>query len=1336
MRRFKLFSLFQERVARRMCPSRWSARRRTSWSASSGSAAVESLETRCLLTADYLDPSFGVGGKVTTAIGTSARARSMAIQSDGHIVVVGETNAGARLGTDFALARYNSDGALSSSGFTDINGGDDDSATSVALQSDDKIVVVGNRMGRNGSGVWTLARYNASGGLDASFYDFGSLMINFDSVRSDAPSVAVTGGRIVVVGQGVLFGYDGRGHRTANIAGNVNSIAAQSDGKFVVAGGDTVARYNSDGSLDSSFDGDGTVTTDFGRNDTALSVALQADGKIVVAGSSGSDFALARYNSDGSLDRSFDGDGKLTTDFAGGEDSAAGVAVQSDGKIVVAGNSDGDFALARYNRDGSLDRSLNGNGKLTTDFGSSQDRVTSMALQADGKIVVAGYTFNGSFNVFALARYVIPVLNEPPTITSANSVSVPENATAIQAVTATDPENDTLSYSLDGGNDAALFAIDAVSGALSFKSAPDFENPTDSNHDNTYAIQVEVSDGTNIVTQTISVTVTGTNDNNPVFTSSASPSVAENTLGALTLTATDADLPAQTLTWESFSIVGGEDQTKFGISSGSVLVFASPPDFESPTDANGDNVYVVQLQASDGNGGTSATQTINVTVTGINDNAPVITSAATASVAENTTSVRSVTATDADLPAQTVRFSIVGGADESQFSITSGGVLTLATPPDFKTPTDANHDNIYEVQVAVSDGTNLAQQTIAVTVTDTNEAATITSASSVNVAENTTAVLTVSGTDPEHGALTYSLAGGADDSLFSLNLTTGALAFLAAPNFESPQDTDHNNVYEVRASVSDGTNTVTQDIHITVTNVDETPSITSANAVSVLENTNAVLTVSATDPQNDSLSYSLTGGADQTLFNIDPDSGAVSFKSAPNFENPTDANHDNVYSVQVQVSDGTNLVSQNLSITVANVDESPTITSANTASIAENSTFVVTVTGSDPEGHSPHFGITGGTDQSKFTLNFLTGALSFVSPPDFEHPTDANQDNVYVVQVAVSDGTHLVTQDISVTVTNVNETVTIPLPANGGNFKTLFLNGQLHLRSSLGKQLIAPVTLPSGADVQFNGSNAADRLTLDRSWSSFTGSLTFNGNGGNDLFDARTVSLGVTFNGGDGNDTFLGGSGDDTTNGGMGLDSLSGNDGNDSLTGGDGNDKLFGGAGGDIITGDAGTDSLSGGDDDDSLSGGDANDTLNGDAGNDTVTGGAGADIINGGDDDDLLFGNAGNDTIDGGRGDDVIDGGDDNDNLKGSDGDDAIRGNNGNDTLSGGNGNDLLTGSAGNDSLKGDAGIDTLLGDAGNDTLDGGLDIDIINGVLTDLSRDTINDLTKVHRHVVRIRL
>ena len=143
---------------------------------------------------------------------------------------------------------------------------------------------------------------------------------------------------------------------------------------------------------------------------------------------------------------------------------------------------------------------------------------------------------------------------------------------------------------------------------------------------------------------------------NPVFTSPNTANVAENTTAVMTVTATDADLPAQTVT---FSIVGGADQAKFWITSGGVLSFNSAPNFEAPTDANGDNVYVVTVQASDGNGGT-ATQTINVTVTPVNDNNPVFTSPNTANVAENTTAVMTVTATDADLPAQTVTFSIVG----------------------------------------------------------------------------------------------------------------------------------------------------------------------------------------------------------------------------------------------------------------------------------------------------------------------------------------------------------------------------------------------------------------------------------------------------------------------------------------------------------------------------------------------------------------------------------------------------------------------------------------------------------------------------------------------------
>ena len=909
-------------------------------------------------------------------------------------------------------------------------------------------------------------------------------------------------------------------------------------------------------------------------------------------------------------------------------------------------------------------------------------------------------------------------LDEPPTITSANRVSVPDNLTAVLTVTAADPESHNLTFTLTGGADQSLFTINSLSGVLSFLSPHSFEQPLDSDNNNVYLVTVQASDGTNIVSQDIQVHISKV-DTPPTITTASTATATENSTTVFVVGAIDPENH-----FLLYGITGGADQAKFAINSFTgTLTFVAAPDFENPTDANHDNIYEVQVAVSDGIN--LAQQTVAVTVTDTNE-APTITSATSTNVAENTTAVLPVAGTDPEQGALT--YSLAGGADDSLFSLNlTTGALAFLAAPNFESPQDANHNNVYETRVSVSDGTNTVTQGIHVIVTNADETPSITSANAASVLENATSVQTVTASDPEGHFLLYGITGGVDQSKFFINPFSGALSFTSAPDFENPTDANHDNTYEVTVAASDGTNLVTQTLSVSVTNANETPSITSANSVSVPENTTAVMSVAAADPEHDLLSYSLSGGADQTLFNIDPDSGAVLFKSAPNFENPMDANHDNVYSVQVQVSDGTNLVTQNLNITVTNVDELPTITSANTASIAENSTFVVTVTGSDPEGHLPHFGITGGVDQAKFTLNFLTGALSFVSPPNFEHSTDANHDNVYEVQVAVSDGTHLVTQDISVTVTNVNETVAIPLPVSGGTFKSLFLNGQLHLRNSAGRELITPVTLSSGADVQFNGANAADRLTLDRSWSRFTGSLTFNGNGGNDQFDARAVTVDVTFNGGDGNDTFLGGLGDDTANGGAGLDSLSGGDGYDSLIGGDGNDRLTGDGGEDSLSGGAGADSINGGEGDDSISGGDANDTLFGDAGNDTITGDAGADSINGGTDDDVLLGNAGNDAIDGGTGDDVIDGGDDNDNLKGSDGNDAIRGGIGNDTLSGGNGDDLLTGSAGNDSLLGDAGTDTLLGDDGNDKLNGGLGTDTINGFTTGSSKDTISDTTKI---------
>ena len=298
----------------------------------------------------------------------------------------------------------------------------------------------------------------------------------------------------------------------------------------------------------------------------------------------------------------------------------------------------------------------------------------------------------------------------------------------------------------------------------------------------------------------------------PVFTSPSAVDVAENTTAVQTVVATDADVPAQTVT---YTISGGADQAKFNITNAGVLAFQAAPNFEAPADANTDNVYVVQVKANDGNGGTT-TQTINVTVTAVSDNSPVFTSAAAEDVAENTTAVLTVVATDADRPAQTVTYSISDGADKDLFEITSAGVLTFKTAPDFEAPADAGTNNVYSVQVTANDGSGgSTTQDINVTVTAVNDNSpiiistpTITvvdGTASVEVVEGTTAVGNVLATDADLPAQTviYSIIDGADKDLFEIN-SSGALSFKSAPSFSSPADADQNNAYIVKVQASDG----------------------------------------------------------------------------------------------------------------------------------------------------------------------------------------------------------------------------------------------------------------------------------------------------------------------------------------------------------------------------------------------------------------------------------------------------------------------------------------------------------------------------------------------------
>ncbi|MBS0314262.1 MAG: hypothetical protein JSS05_08750 [Proteobacteria bacterium] len=395
-----------------------------------------------------LDITFGAGsGKVITTIGTSQdRGRAIALQPDGKIVVAGYCVNG--INYEFCLARYQFNGALDTdfgSGGTVISPFDssDGLAWAIALQPDGKIVVAGACYNST-NGDFCLARYQASGALDTGFGSGGKVISPIGSGHDAAYAVALQpDGKIVLAGgcrngsgyvfclaryqvNGALdtsFGSDGK---VINPNGSDDdrawAIALQPDGKIVVAGSCKngsnfdfcLARYQANGALDSGFGSGGTVISPIGSyNDFGQAIALQPDGKIVAAGScengSKNDFCLARYQANGALDSGFGSGGKIISPISSSTDFGAAIALQPDGKIVVAGSCAGvssyDFCLARYQANGALDTSFGSGGKVISPIGSSTDYDGAIALQPDGKIVVAGSCDNGSDYDFCLARF-------------------------------------------------------------------------------------------------------------------------------------------------------------------------------------------------------------------------------------------------------------------------------------------------------------------------------------------------------------------------------------------------------------------------------------------------------------------------------------------------------------------------------------------------------------------------------------------------------------------------------------------------------------------------------------------------------------------------------------------------------------------------------------------------------------------------------------------------------------------------------------------------------------------------------------------------------------------
>jgi Ca2+-binding RTX toxin-like protein len=760
----------------------------------------------------------------------------------------------------------------------------------------------------------------------------------------------------------------------------------------------------------------------------------------------------------------------------------------------------------------------------------------------------------------------------------------------------------------------------------------------------------------------------------PVITSngggsSAALSIGENEVEVTTVTATDQDA-GQTI---SFAIVGGADAALFAIDPATGgLSFLTAPNFESPTDADGDNVYRVTVAANDGNGGID-TQDLSVTVSDLPDGAaPIITSNgggvnAAVSVEEGEVAITTVTATDADGPS--VGYAIVGGADAALFSIdATTGALSFLSAPDFENPGDQNRDNVYDVVVQASDGSNFDRQTLAVTVGNLNDNQPMmtsfggAASAAFSVDENGLLAAMIAASDADGTPLTYGIAGGSDAALFTIDPATGRLSFVTAPDYEAPGDSDQNRVYEVVVEASDGTSSASQALAISLANVNDiAPVITSngggaAASLSVAEDVSAVTIVTAADADGTTPTYAIAGGADAALFIMDPVTGALSFRSPPDFENRLDADADGVYQVSVRATDGINVANQLLSITVTDVVETGKTITGSSGNNAINPTTTVL-------GYQ--------TTALNDTIFALAGNDIIDGGAGADFMDGGSGADTFYVDTYSDDGFA------------GNDDQVIELAGGGTDL----------VYASVSYRLAAQV----------------ENLTL-------TGAAPLNGIG-NELANVLT-----------GNDA------SNRLEGGLGNDTLHGNAGADALEGGDGADKLYGGLDADTLIGGVGDDLLDGGSGVDSMSGGTGNDTYyvdtwsdDGNAANDDqvteLAGGgtvdhvfasisytlgaelerltlAGTGTIDGRGNGlgNVITGNGVNNMLWGGLGDDT---------LSGNAGDDGLFGEDGLDTLDGGAGNDRLEGGAGVDNLQGKAGNDTLIGGAGKDTLAGGTEAD-----------------------------
>lgn len=650
---------------------------------------------------------------------------------------------------------------------TDV-GTDNDTARSVVVQPDGKIVT-GGYAEVGGVNLFALTRYDTDGTLDSTFGTSGVVTTSFGGITN--------------------FGYQ---------------LAIQDDGKLLLAGGSfdgaqsdyALARYNSDGSLDSSFGTGGQVLTDFpaGESDVAHGVAVQPDGKILVSGitSNGTDydFALARYNSNGTLDTSFNGDGLIETPIGSGDDRSWTVSLQSDGRVLVGGytdnGSDYDYALVRYDSSGNLDASFGTGGIVTTDLGGgSQDIIYDIAIQSDGKIVVAGQAGDANKD-FSVTRY-----NSDGSL----DTSFGTGGTTTNPVGTSHDFGQGLALQSDGKIVVAgrVFGVSNgfgvarlnTDGSLdaSFGTGGTTIEPTGGSFDEAWDLALQNDD---------SIVVVGNIHNADL----------ESDFGLVRFS-------SEGVADSRFDLVNSLDGTPTFTEDGPAVVLDADvtifdDELSFADDFNGATLTLQRNGGADADDVFSSTGTLDPVTEGGN---LVVSSTTIGTVTTHSTGTL-----------------LLAFNSSATNDLVNEAMRQIA----YSNPNDIPPVSV-QIDWTFDDGSLQASGSTTVSITASNDDPVITSdnggtTAAVDVAENSTAVTTVTSSDSDGGTPSYSISGGDDSSKFEINSSSGELTFKNAPDFENPSDVGTDNIYDVTVEVSDGAGgTDSQNLSVTVTNIDATP---------------------------------------------------------------------------------------------------------------------------------------------------------------------------------------------------------------------------------------------------------------------------------------------------------------------------------------------------------------------------------------------------------------------------------------------------------------------------------------------------------------------------------